>query len=541
MTTLRRAKNGDWLSRKRIPSDVRSAYQAAFGLRQEERFRRPSAIGLDAAKREFRDWDAETTSRIERLRAQARGEGEPQLSPRQAHSLAGVWYSWLTARFDDDPGSPDQWDVVAGEYLAVCRKFQPEEEHSAPAEEPLRRPAERRAIHAILTRCGDVERFLLEQGKSLSDDAMAALLDAIEGEFLPALRLLRRRAEGDWTPDSRPDKFPPPDASSPRVAQPTATPSGLTAWTAFKLWIEERKPAPASVNRWRAIFVDLRKRFGERDAATISPDDAQGWADGLTNAKRSAHVVHEVWLRAAKVIFGWAVARKRLQSNPFASVSVALPKRPPKLREREFNEDEWRIILRATLEPPPARMEQHNAAARKWVPWICAYTGSRPGEACQLRAEDISQHSAGFWVMRITPEAGAVKGGKAREVPLHNDLVHRGFVTFAKARGKGPLFYDPGAQRGKDADATNPKRPPYVKARQKLAAWTRSLGINDPGLSPMHAWRHTFNRRAARAGIEKRIRFGFCGHTERDVGDKYATPTLEDLAAERGKFPAYEI
>jgi hypothetical protein len=79
------------------------------------------------------------------------------------------------------------------------------------------------------------------------------------------------------------------------------------------------------------------------------------------------------------------------------------------------------------------------------------------------------------------------------------------------------------------------------------AACCSGMAISSPssplrkGLSPTHAWRHTFNRRAARAGIEGRIRFGFCGHTERDVGDIYATPNVEDLAVEGAKFPRYDV
>jgi integrase len=158
-------------------------------------------------------------------------------------------------------------------------------------------------------------------------------------------------------------------------------------------------------------------------------------------------------------------------------------------------------------------MEPYNAAARRWVPWLCAYTGSRPGEACQLRAEDVRQSKEGFWIINITPEAGTEKGNAAREVPLHEHLVEQGFVAFAQARSKGPLFYEPSARRKADVDPTNPVRQPWTKARDKLSEWVRSLGVTDPGISPNHAWRHTFKRRAARAGLERRIRFGFCGHT----------------------------
>jgi integrase len=425
-------------------------------------------------------------------------------------------------------------------------RFRSRDEHTdlLQEDEPLT-PAERDAIHRVLTRLADVERFVHEQDRALSDTAMHTLLDVLEGEFPAALRLLSRRAEGDWSRDHRPVKFPQLTAA---LSTQEAKLSGLTVWAAFELWIEGRKPAPASINRWRAVFVSLRERFADRDAARITPEEAQQWADTLTNTERSAHVVHEVWLRAARVILGWAVSRKRLQANPFAEASVALPKRPAKLREREFKEDEWRTVLKATLEPPPPRMEPHNAAARRWVPWICAYTGARPGEACQLRAEDIRQHPKdGFWYARITPEAGTVKGNEAREVPLHPHLVEQGFTAFAQGHPRGPLFYDPKAPRRKDAandddeEATNPFRGQALKSRDKLSAWVRSLGIDDLGISPSHAWRHTFKRRAARAGIERRFRFAMCGHASKEEGDGYEPPTLEDLAAEIHKLLRYEV
>lgn len=186
-------------------------------------------------------------------------------------------------------------------------------------------------------------------------------------------------------------------------------------------------------------------------------------------------------------------------------------------------------------------MAAHNAAARRWVPWLCAYTGSRPGEVTQLRAEDIQRHPAGFWTMRITPEAGTVKGGKARVVPIHPHVIDQGFVEFVTASGSGPLFYDPEAQRAVRDDPTNPARGGWIKARNKLSDWVRGLGVTDPNISPNHAWRHTFKRRVARAGIEKRIRWAMCGHSSRDVGDEYETPSVEDLATEMARFPRYKV
>jgi integrase len=256
--------------------------------------------------------------------------------------------------------------------------------------------------------------------------------------------------------------------------------------------------------------------------------------EGLTTEDRSAHVVNDVWLRAARTVVQRAVTRKRLPSNPFSGATVALPRRAPKLREREFHDEEWRTVLRATLQPSPPRMEPYNAAARRWVPWLCAYTGSRPGEACQLRAEDVALHPAGFWVINITPEAGTVKGGSARIVPLHEHLIEQGFISFAQSKGIGPLFFDPDGRRKVDDDPTNPVRQPWVKSRDKLSEWVRGLGVTDPGISPNHAWRHTYKRRAARSGIERRVRFAMCGHTPTDEGDRYETPSVWRGGSSRG-------
>jgi integrase len=142
---------------------------------------------------------------------------------------------------------------------------------------------------------------------------------------------------------------------------------------------------------------------------------------------------------------------------------------------------------------------------------------------------------------RLGREAGDVKGNTARTVPLHEHLIEQCFVTFAKAKGKGPLFYDHDGRRKVDDDPTNPTRRRWAKSRDRLSEWVRGLGVTDPGISPNHAWRHTFKRIAARAGIERRIRFGFCGHTSSDEGDRYETPSVEDLAVEGRKFPRFEV
>jgi hypothetical protein len=149
MTTLRRAPNGDWFARKEVPADVRLAYKAAFGVSQEVRFRSPAGTREGQAKQEFRDWDAEVSSRIERLRAEAKGEGLPSLTQRQTHAIAGDWYGWFIAQYEDEPGDPEHWDVMAEEFERASSKFTDPEG-----------PTARRHTHLAVTSMGRVEEFL---------------------------------------------------------------------------------------------------------------------------------------------------------------------------------------------------------------------------------------------------------------------------------------------------------------------------------------------------------------------------------------------
>ena len=174
------------------------------------------------------------------------------------------------------------------------------------------------------------------------------------------------------------------------------------------------------------------------------------------------------------------------------------------------------------------------------MPWIAAYTGARAGEITQLRGMDVIEQD-GVPAIRITPEAGTVKTGRARVVPLHEHLVEQGLVGFARTTGKGPLFYNAPKQTAKTSDATNPRKPRAVKAREHLAAWVRSLGVDDPELQPNHAWRHTFKQIADRHGISERVSDWITGHSPASVGRGYGEPTLGDMAAALKKFPRYVV
>lgn len=534
MTSLSKAKNGDWFSRKAIPADVREAYGVAHGVSREERFRKPSSVPRMQAVAEFRDWDAEISSRIDRLRSVTTGS-TVSLTQRQISALCGEWYGWFTRQHEDEPGQAATWDYLHESLGAVYDRFDLGR-HELREDEPLP-PAAQRHVDAKVQEIGQVSTFLAEKDMRLSDETLALFLQALETEVVAALALLRRRSGGDYTPDARLTRFA---NSAALMTTQNVKLSGMDSWQAFEGWVKERKPAGATVNRWRTVFVNLNGHFEKRDVAAITEDDAVAWKGTLVTDDRSAGVANDVWLRAVTTVFNWLKGNKKITSNPFEGLRIAAPKKA-KRREREFHTDEWKAILKASLVESPARMKAQKAASRRWVPWLCAYTGSRAGEMTQLQGSSVYQQD-GLWVIDITPEDGTVKGASFRKVPIHEHLIEQGFLDFVKQSGRGPLFYDPDDRRTGIEDPTKPTQPPYVITRNKLAEWVRQgVKVTDPDISPNHAWRHTFKRKAARAGMEKRFRFAFCGHEDGDVGDQYETPTLEDMADELKKFPRYEL
>ena len=303
----------------------------------------------------------------------------------------------------------------------------------------------------------------------------------------------------------------------------------------FEQWIAETKPAVSTVNRWRAVFLNLQDKFGKRD---ISEDEARDWAKGLVSAERSPGTVSDVWLSSARTIYKWAVEQKLANGNPFASVKIAVPEQNI-LRDKSFTDDEAETILRAASKIEP----NDNAfkAAQRWVPWLCAYSGARAGEITQLRGQDVETRG-GVTTMRITPEAGTVKTREFRLVPLHEHLLAQDFLSFVKSRGKGPLFYNPAPDgNSKEVDAGNPQRPRAVKTRERLAEWVRELGVTDKGIRPNHAWRHTFKQIAERSGISERISDTITGHAPTTAGRGYGRPTVEDMAEALKRFPRYKV
>jgi len=521
-TKLCPANKGGFIARKVIPFDVRDEYAKLYGQRIEERLNTgPMPVLLARAK--HREWSSEIEARFANIRAERKGEGRT-LTPKEARALAGEWYDWFTTRMAASNWSADVWQdyqwfvrlEIGGGVLA-----------GDPLDSWERDNAMRERVRPMIADEAKTEQFLAAKRLTLDSASRTLFLDYVTRDFFAAVALLARHARGDYGPDKWTEQFP--------RYEGTADPS-LSPWALFEGWIAKAKPANSTVDRWRSVFLRLQNDFPNTNAAALLPEQMQEWANGLINSDRTARTVADVWVGAARTVFAWGIDEKLISRNPFTGWRVKVPK---KIRTREtkaFTGDEIKKILSAAL---AVKVRNKGEAAKRWCPWLAAYSGARMGELTQLRSVDIVEQD-GIHAIKISPEAGTTKTGKARTVPLHEHLIEQGFLKFVKASGAGPLFYNEPKQVPASNDPTNPRKPRYVKAREHVAAWVRGLGVKDPELSPNHAWRHTFKAVGFRSGISEKILDAIVGHAPASVGRGYGEPTLADKAQELRKFPRYK-
>jgi integrase len=143
-----------------------------------------------------------------------------------------------------------------------------------------------------------------------------------------------------------------------------------------------------------------------------------------TDLPISPKTVKDVDLSALKSVFGWGADNLHLHSNPAAGVELKLGK-AMKGRPKGYSDDEAILILpAANAYRRTGRELETTAAAKRWAPWLCAFTGDRVSEVLQLRREDVRREGVP-WVAKITPEAGSVKNKEFRDVPCTHSLLRR--------------------------------------------------------------------------------------------------------------------
>ncbi len=324
-------------------------------------------------------------------------------------------------------------------------------------------------------------------------------------------------------------------------AAANAPPKGLPPVSITGLldgYLAEANCKPATAKAWRACIGDLITHLGHDEAARVRPLDIVQWKERLatpdeTGFVRKGRTIRDKYLAASKAVFRWAKSNHKLAVDPTNGITIRVSK-PKRLRSAGLTDDEACLILSQSLRDGADAEQNLQAFARRWIPWLCAYTGARVGEIAQLRSQDVAKVE-GIWCIRITPEAGTQKTDWAWHVPLHPHLVEQGFLEAVEKR-RGPLFYDPANYRG--GSKGNPQS---KKVAERIAVWVRASGVDDPGVQPNHGWRHRFKTQARLAGMDIEARDATQGHSTGSEASRYGDIPIRLLDKAMRRLPAYLI
>jgi len=509
-------RTGVYEFRKRVPDRLRPL----VGKREVKRSLKTKDPVL--ARERHAAVAAETEAQWNLLASGGSTLGTPtpvRLTHKQIVALSGEFYRRTVAAHEDEPGEADWWAQLASIDWRSPHAGPPD---AAATGAPIwpRNEAHSRIIY-------DVRRFLTQRKIVVDPADLSRIAQEVGRALTLAFARLHQNATGDYSPDPNAARFP---------SWADVTPKDLPKAEFEEVWasfVKEAKPKPGTIKRWKPVLDRFFAHAKTTDLAAITREQVIAWKDSLVASGLSGSTIAKVHLTALKRICAWALVNARIGSDPSAGVKVAKPKKI-KVREQGFTLEEAETILSATFQPASDRASKELQAARRWVPWLCAYTGARVNEMTQIRKDSVYlkrvQDQGEAWMIRIAD----TKANAYRDVPVHPHLIEQGFLEFVDSSFPGPLFHNEARGRGG-------QEPGHVHVGGKLAKWVRSLGVRDPNVDPNHGWRHRFKSLARAVDMREEVFDAIQGHAPASVGRDYGDLWPIVMQREIAKIPRYRV
>ncbi|MCE4226502.1 hypothetical protein HCU64_22400 [Methylobacterium sp. C25] len=526
-----------WL-RKRVPADLvavvgRKEVTLSLGTKDQAEAKRRYVVELSKLEAQW-----------ETLR-----NGPLSLTEREAHEIAGALHDRWLSRYRDEPSAQTFWPVDVGARVFTRRAW---DQSLSPVENlTAAEPAFARLLQLEQWCSAAADEELLARGLRTDPDGHRKVAKAIGAAVQRASLTLQRMAKGELLADPPPPISALPARSSAHKPLQSASESktGKVVDTAARVtlsglvekwWLEAEKAgkSPSTRESYTNTMRNLGAFLKHDNATQVTFEDVIAFKDhrlastGRSGKPISSRTVKNSDLAGLKSVFGWAVANRLLSENPALGVTVQSGARV-RMRDPSFTTEEATAILRAALDHPRGTELAQTYAAKRWVPWLLAFTGARVGEIVQMRRQDLRKvkiegHPGDTWVLTITPEAGTVKTKQAREVPLHPQLIDLGFAAFVENSSDERFFLVPDAKGGVAG--------PLQGVKNRLGEFARKQ-VSDPGVSPNHGWRHRFRSVAIEAGVPEMVIDAICGWAPRNVGGRYGSVLQKPRADAIARLP----
>lgn len=325
----------------------------------------------------------------------------------------------------------------------------------------------------------------------------------------------------------------PPATSSPIIIPPTSVqrlstvpPSVAGDISLSKLtdkWEAERKPSGRSVAAMRRVVARFEVMVGKIPAPGITKAHGIQFKNGLLKSGQTAVNTNKQF-DVLNALLNYGVDNGDLDMNPVRGIRVAV-KRKAKDARHPFDLAALQAIFSSPVYSGKGKVPDHiGFEAAYWIPLLALFYGARREELCQLRPQDVGEEiyraadgrEARCWVIRIT-DGGDAQGVKnvnsVRRVPLHPELIARGFLDFAEAqRGKARLFWQLKPDEHGDEGAAFGKW--FSKhLRQECGVMNRKMVF--------HSFRHSFKDYCREMEIPEEVSDALSGHSSPKVSRRY--------------------
>lgn len=558
-----RSKTGIYQLRRKVPPELRGALGHEY--KRSLKTRDP----LEAKGRFAEEWSrSETVFAL--ARAQARGADT--LSERDMQQLAARWFHEELQRMETAgdfesrlvPGTT--WSVEQGashdehtELLTIREALDqdPEWDIAPKIDESIRRTLAASGIPAPV------------------NPGQASRLAAVFKEhWLKLSELAQRRISGDWL--SRPEVLPEEPLSVEKGK--TKQGGGPKLMALFDAYAAEKKlndgdsrAVGKTIAAYRAIVAQFIELTGDPPAAAISREHIRDYRAELAKLpasgggiralsakqqiekaeleqlpKLSAPTIRNK-LRALSAVLSHGVRMGLLTENPViasgsakAAAKAASKGAAANRRRKDYTSEELALIFTSPIFSPEGWSSPRAdfGKAWYWVPLLMYYTGARREELAQLAVKDV-RNSGGREVISYlsildTEDEDEGRGVKTessrRQIPLHSDLIDRGFLSYVAALPAGGQLFP----------MLKPSPAGFYGANfgKRWASYLREVvGLHSPA-SPSHGFRHTFKTLCRTVGIPEDVHDAITGH--RGVGviaRDYGQMPLTRMAEELRKYP----
>lgn len=366
-----------------------------------------------------------------------------------------------------------------------------------PREADKRAPAVLAEFQAILDRAERIER---------GDFQVCCMMACLPKEHLIALanpaadgaELLKFSGHGA-----------PPEPTSPVVPFATI----IDAWAL-------EHPNPKTKDDYTEKCGKLTDFLGYDDAARVTPEEIVAFKEHLLKSGFAPKSVQNVFA-GVKTIFRFGAKNWKIGADPTVGITYKA-RRDPKRKRQPFSFDEARLILGAA----------RNVGPELFFPnLIGAFSGTRLAEVVEAHTDDVEMID-GLWCLNLREDnreqnQTLKNEPSVRKLPLHEEIIKQGFITYAHSLPKGPLF--PQYRKNKYNRRND-------SASKENSKFVRGLDITDRRKAPMHSWRHYF-KTVARGLIEEQISDAISGHGSKSEGRQYGIYELRLMAAEIAKLP----